>query len=335
MEEGLRCSGLSGVIGELWGDPAALDFTATRRLAVAAERSRVPCWLVRLGGTANLSGARMRWRIASMPEHRQSIRSARSRVLRPGRRSCSAPAAIRPAAGASRMRRMLSIWLPHLAVERWARSSDFAPDDPVVLTVEGTHGPIIHAVTRAAAERGACAGARLTDARALDPSLIAVPADPAGDAGLGQRLARWAGRWSPLVEVDGADALRLDVTGVAHLFGGERELVDGRAGRGSPWPGLTDPRGDRADGGSGLGAGALRQCPGDHLRQGHRREARRPAGRRSAACRRKRRGPWSGSASRPSARWRGSSGARSPAASARRTIRSMRSTGRLAASPSR
>jgi protein ImuA len=65
MEEGLRCSGLSGVIGELWGDPAALDFTATRRLAVAAERSRVPCWLVRLGGTANLSGARMRWRITS------------------------------------------------------------------------------------------------------------------------------------------------------------------------------------------------------------------------------------------------------------------------------
>jgi protein ImuA len=47
------------------GDPAALDVTATRRLAVASERSNVPCWLVRLGGTSNLSGARMRWRIAS------------------------------------------------------------------------------------------------------------------------------------------------------------------------------------------------------------------------------------------------------------------------------
>ena len=67
MEEGLRCSALSAVIGELYGDPAALDFTATRRLAVASERSNVPCWLVRLGGTANLSGARMRWRIASAP----------------------------------------------------------------------------------------------------------------------------------------------------------------------------------------------------------------------------------------------------------------------------
>ena len=67
MEEGLRCGALSAVIGELWGDPASLDFTATRRLAVAAERSGVPAWLVRLGGSANLSGARMRWRVASAP----------------------------------------------------------------------------------------------------------------------------------------------------------------------------------------------------------------------------------------------------------------------------
>jgi len=67
MEEGLRCSGLSAVIGEIWGDPKVLDFTATRRLAVASERNGVACWLVRLGGTANLSGARMRWRIASAP----------------------------------------------------------------------------------------------------------------------------------------------------------------------------------------------------------------------------------------------------------------------------
>lgn len=136
------------------------------------------------------------------------------------------------------MKRILSIWLPHLAVERWARTSGYPPDAcpeqsrraPVVLTVEGAHGLIIHAVTKAAAERGARPGARLTDARALDPSLVAVPADPDGDAALMQRLARWAQRWSPLVEVDpsttlGTGGLRLDVTGVAHLFGGEEGLA--------------------------------------------------------------------------------------------------------------
>jgi protein ImuB len=130
------------------------------------------------------------------------------------------------------MRRVLSIWLPALAIERWAKSADCAPDAPIVLTVEGTHGPVVHAVTKAAAERGARAGARLTDSRALDPALVAVPADPEGDEALVQRLARWAGRWSPLVEVDGGPStslgtggLRLDVTGVAHLFGGEDGLV--------------------------------------------------------------------------------------------------------------
>jgi protein ImuB len=123
------------------------------------------------------------------------------------------------------MKRVLSIWPPNLPVERWTKNSDLPPDAPVVLTVEGAHGLIIHAVTHAAAERGARPGARLTDARTLDPALVAVPADPESDAALVERLAKWAGRWSPLVEVDG-DGLRLDVTGVAHLFGGEQGLMD-------------------------------------------------------------------------------------------------------------
>ena len=65
MEEGLRCAAIGAVIGEIWGDPPALDFTATRRLAVAAERHGMAAWLVRLGGRANLSGARRRWRVES------------------------------------------------------------------------------------------------------------------------------------------------------------------------------------------------------------------------------------------------------------------------------
>jgi protein ImuB len=129
------------------------------------------------------------------------------------------------------MTRIASIWLRELAIERWAKASDSPPeafaergDWPVVLTTEGAHGPIIHAVTRAAGTRGARPGARLTDARALAPGLIAVPADPVGDAALLQRFAHWVGRWSPLVETDG-DGLRLDVSGIAHLFGGEDGLA--------------------------------------------------------------------------------------------------------------
>ena len=122
------------------------------------------------------------------------------------------------------MRRVASIFFPKLAIERWSRFAE-APDSPTALVVEAAHGQLIHAVSEAAAAGGARPGMRLTDARALDPRLIAEPADPAGDAALLKRLARWAGRWSPLVEVDGEDGLRLDAGGVGHLFGGEEKLA--------------------------------------------------------------------------------------------------------------
>jgi protein ImuA len=66
-EEGLRCKSLSAVIAEVYGNPPALDFTATKRLALRAEATGVPCWLIRHGGTADLSAARDRWRITSLP----------------------------------------------------------------------------------------------------------------------------------------------------------------------------------------------------------------------------------------------------------------------------
>ena len=115
--------------------------------------------------------------------------------------------------------------MPHLAIERWAKISGAPADARVALVEEGPHGQLVGAVTAAAQAAGARPGIRLTDARALDPGLIAVPADGAGDRALVERLARWASRWSPLVEVDGADGIRLDASGVAHLFGGEAALV--------------------------------------------------------------------------------------------------------------
>ena len=65
LEDGLRCRALGAVVGEVWGDPPALDFTATKRLAMRSEAADVPCWLIRRAATANLSAARDRWRIAS------------------------------------------------------------------------------------------------------------------------------------------------------------------------------------------------------------------------------------------------------------------------------
>ena len=67
MEEGVRCGALSFVIGEIAGDPKVLDFTATRRLVLTSERHGVPLYLLRRGGAADLSAARLRWQVHSAP----------------------------------------------------------------------------------------------------------------------------------------------------------------------------------------------------------------------------------------------------------------------------
>ena len=67
LEEGVRCRDLAFVIGELAGNPKALDFTASRRLSLAAENHGVPLVLVRLDAARDLSSARMRWQVRSAP----------------------------------------------------------------------------------------------------------------------------------------------------------------------------------------------------------------------------------------------------------------------------
>ena len=67
LEEGLRCRDLACVIGEITGNPKALDFTASRRLSLAAERHGIPLWLVRLDARRDLSSARMRWQARAAP----------------------------------------------------------------------------------------------------------------------------------------------------------------------------------------------------------------------------------------------------------------------------
>ena len=67
LEEGLRCRDVAFVIGEIGGNPRALDFTASRRLTLTAERHGVPLYLVRLDAEHDLSSARMRWQVAAAP----------------------------------------------------------------------------------------------------------------------------------------------------------------------------------------------------------------------------------------------------------------------------
>jgi protein ImuB len=132
-------------------------------------------------------------------------------------------------------RRILSIWLSRLAIDRWrlaenCASGEGADAEPLVLIAETAHGPRIEAANDAGLAAGARPGMRLADARALCPALKTAPSDPEGDRAFLEALALWAQRWGPWSALDAPDGLLVDVSAVAHLFGGEaRLLVDAQA----------------------------------------------------------------------------------------------------------
>ncbi len=71
----------------------------------------------------------------------------------------------------------------------------------------------------------------LNDARALLPSLITQPLQPDADARALHGLAEWCQRYTPWTSTDGETGLWLDITGAAHLLGGEDNLLADLAGR--------------------------------------------------------------------------------------------------------
>ena len=80
------------------------------------------------------------------------------------------------------------------------------------------------AVSPEARRLGLAPGMTLADARAQVPDLAVHDHDPEADLGWLDRLAGGGLRYTPMVAGDPPDGLLLDITGCAHLFGGEQEV---------------------------------------------------------------------------------------------------------------
>lgn len=65
--DGLRCGALGAVIVESRGPLRELDLTASRRLTLAAEKSGVPLFLLRMDAKPVPSAAQTRWQVACAP----------------------------------------------------------------------------------------------------------------------------------------------------------------------------------------------------------------------------------------------------------------------------
>src|ERR1700749_2882622 len=127
----------------------------------------------------------------------------------------------------SARRRILSVWFPLLPIDRLKRrrSSELA-DAPLVVSIKETNAWCIHALDARASPLGLCIGQAMADARAMVPDIEAVEADEAADAALLEGIAEWCDRYTPYLAFDAPYGLFLDLTGVAHLFGGERRMME-------------------------------------------------------------------------------------------------------------
>ncbi|GAB4387914.1 Y-family DNA polymerase [Albidovulum sp.] len=120
-------------------------------------------------------------------------------------------------------RRVVSMWFPRLASDRALRLRPV--DGPFALTWKQDNAERLHCLNAAAERQGLRRGMTHAEARAFCPDLQSRPADPQGDRHLLHVLRRWATRYCPWVGFEGADGLVLDITGAAHLFGGEAAML--------------------------------------------------------------------------------------------------------------
>lgn len=131
---------------------------------------------------------------------------------------------LRPAADARR--RILSLWFPRLGAERVLRAEPALAEVALVTVAEIGNMRQLAATTALAEAGGLSRGQALSEAAVLCPDLVTRPADPGAEAAFLAALRRWAGKFSPWVSEEGTAGLMVDLTGCAHLFGGEAALFE-------------------------------------------------------------------------------------------------------------
>ena len=129
--DALACDALGAVVLEVWGEARQLDLVASRKLTLAAQASGVTGLLLRVAAEPQPSTAETRWivRAAHSPP---AVKPGRRGARRCSTRSSSATVMARSGGGSwngnvmsafsANRRRILSLWLPRLPIDRIKRS---------------------------------------------------------------------------------------------------------------------------------------------------------------------------------------------------------------------
>ncbi|MGD4095477.1 hypothetical protein QT626_22495, partial [Xanthomonas citri pv. citri] len=103
-------------------------------------------------------------------------------------------------------RRILSLWLPRLPIDRIQRFFGnvglHETNEPSIVVTKDSNALVIHALDDAASRLGLHIGQPLANARAMCPDLKVFDADVVADAKTLSDIADWCDRFTPLVALD-------------------------------------------------------------------------------------------------------------------------------------
>ncbi len=129
------------------------------------------------------------------------------------------------------MPRVVSLFLPDWPIDRLAKSQG-GREGKLIQAQRIGNRRLVYAANAAARAAGLKPGMAVAQAQALVPELTIHDAALREDAEALGRLGLWAlKRYSPLVATDPPDGLVLDVTGAAHLHGGEKAMLEDMVAR--------------------------------------------------------------------------------------------------------
>ncbi len=123
------------------------------------------------------------------------------------------------------MPRYASIGFPYLLTDYVARRHPELRGQAFVLAFRQRGRMVIDAVSAAAAKKGIYTGMVLADCKAIFPELKMLETEPGRAEKLLQALAEWCIMYTPFAGIDLPDGVMLDISGCAHLWGGEEAYL--------------------------------------------------------------------------------------------------------------
>lgn len=119
-------------------------------------------------------------------------------------------------------RRYMAIYFRHLMTDWLTLGKPEFKERPIVLVAPEHNRIIVKAANLLAEQQGVQVGMAAADAKAISTNLQVIDYPLGKNAKLLKRLGLWCIRYTPVVAIDLPEGLILDISGCAHLWGGEK-----------------------------------------------------------------------------------------------------------------